>query len=95
MHRSASAGSVLVIYRNGKGKEIGRYATEDPLLIRSCDLDDPRGGVVRLLKRGTVEVLLPFDRAISSLEIGRAEGRMRRYEIGGLVQHVTEATPGD
>jgi hypothetical protein len=66
-------GDVTVRYLDATGKVIGRYAIDDPLEVKSCDLDvSPTGGIKRL-DSGIVEVLVPYDRAIARVELVRGK----------------------
>jgi hypothetical protein len=80
-HRSETAGNVIVVYRGVDGKELGRYAVEDPALARSCDFDRSRTGAVKPIPKGTVEILLPYDPRIGTVEISRVGGKPRSFDI--------------
>ncbi len=84
-YRSKTAGSVLVIYKGADGKELGRYATEDPALARSCDFEAGKKGNVKPIERGRAEILLPYDPKITTLEIGLKEGKKKTFNIGSQV----------
>lgn len=81
-YRSATTGNVLVIYKAADGKELGRYAIEDPVLARSCDFDSGKTGELKPIERGTIEILLPYNPAITTVEIGRIEGKLREFDFG-------------
>ena len=81
-YRSADAGNVLVIYRDSSGKELGRYAVEDPLLVRSCDFDNNKTGLLNPLPENTsIEILLPDLPTITQIEIGRIDGKRKTFKI--------------
>ena len=60
-HHSKTSGNVMIVYKGPDEKELGRYATEDPILVRSCDFDKGKVGELKPIDKGTVEILLPYD----------------------------------
>lgn len=80
-YHSPTAGNVLVVFKDAKGKELGRYAIEDPALARSCDFDQSRVGDVKPIKRGKVEILLPFNLSIESVQIGRIGKAGKEFSV--------------
>lgn len=86
-YRTATAGNVLIIYKDALGKELGRYAVEDPVLARSCDFEEgQRIGETKPLKHAKVEILLPDDSAIHSVVIGRIDGKSKSFDISAQVE---------
>lgn len=85
-YRSPTAGDTVVVYRNAEGKQLGRYATFDPLIIRSCDLDAGRIGANKRMRRGTVEILIPYEPKISILEIGPKGGKLISFNVSSQIK---------
>jgi hypothetical protein len=93
-YRSASAGNVLVVYRDADGKELGRYATEDPMLVRSCDSEHGLVGELKRLSDGVViEVLLPDDARIRSVAFGRPNEKPLTFPIGRQIDDSRQTRP--
>lgn len=93
-YRSPTAGNVLLVYRDAEGKELGRYATQDPVLARSCDSDRGLVGELKPLPNGMlVEVLLPADARIRSVEIGRMGQKPKMFPIGRQIDEGMQAKP--
>jgi len=91
-YRSQTAGDVVVVYRDNAGKELGRYATLDPILARSCDSEKRRVGELKPLPDGlVVEVLLPYDPHIQTVDIGRPGKEPLSFRIGGRIDGAVKA----
>jgi hypothetical protein len=83
-------GDYQVAYLNGAGRRIGGYRMEDPRWVRSCDTS-VGGGVVRKPAAGTVvEILVPRDSTIATLELGVADS-LARVDVR---EAVLRASPG-
>ncbi|UCC67247.1 MAG: hypothetical protein JSV79_08905 [Armatimonadota bacterium] len=91
--RPLSAGPVLVVYSDETGEELGRYAIEDPTMIRWCHPEVPDASGVRQIQTGTAEILLPHNRAIAVVEIGPSDGEMARFDVSGQIAEAREAQP--
>ncbi len=53
-------GDTLVVYKNKRKKEIGRYTIADPTKVRDCDLDEKGGGHRHPRRQGDkVELFFP------------------------------------
>ncbi|NIP23807.1 MAG: hypothetical protein GWN67_01280 [Phycisphaerae bacterium] len=85
-YRSPTTGDVVVVYRDAGGKQIGRYAISDPVVARSCDVDKGRKGAVARLQKGTVEILVPYDPEISTVEIAPKEGKFTSFKVGARIK---------
>jgi hypothetical protein len=85
-YRSKTAGSVFIIYKGADGKELGRYATEDPILVRSCDFDKGKLGELKAIEKGTVEILLPYNPLIKTVDIRRINGKPRTYDFSRQIK---------
>ena len=83
--RSKSMGPVTIIYKGANGQEIGRYAIEDPLIIRSSDIKDTKP-----IRRSTIEILLPLNLTIRTIEIGSVEGLLREFDISKQIENLTK-----
>lgn len=88
-HHSKTSGNVIIVYKGPDEKELGRYATEDPILVRSCDFDKGKVGELKPIDKGTVEILLPYDPLITAVEIVRIDGKRKTFDFsiqikGGL-----------
>ena len=89
-YRSKTAGSALIIYKGADGKELGRYATEDPIIVRSCDFDEGKLGELKTIDKGTVEILLPYDPLITSVDIERIGSKPKTYDLSRQIKIGTE-----
>lgn len=85
-YRSPTAGNVDVVYRDAGGKQIGRYAIYDPVVARSCDVDEGRKGAIKRLQKGTVEILVPYDPKISTVEIAPKGGKFTSFEVSARIK---------
>ncbi len=81
-------GDTVVVYKDSNGTEIGRYSIEDPSKSRSCDLiDDKRLGVFPL-EKGDVELLLPTNPDIASIDIIYADKDPQTIYVHEIVKAV-------
>jgi hypothetical protein len=86
-YHPSTAGSVLVVYKDAEGKELGRYWSQDPMLARTCDAERGRERGLKPLPDGTViELLLPDDPRIRSLEIGRRDQKPVSIGLEGQIE---------
>lgn len=85
-YHTATGGNVLIIYKDADGKELGRYAIEDPVLARSCDFDDGAIGELRRIPSGTTEILLPYNENIASIDLGRVDGKLKTFSVARIVK---------
>lgn len=87
-YRTAAMGEVLVLYRDAAGKELGRYAIENPVLARSCDAGGRKPfGETKRLDGARVEILLPDEPAIHSVEIGLVNEEGRSFDVSERVKN--------
>ncbi len=85
---------MLVVYRDADGKELGRYATQDPILARSCDSERGLVGELKPLPNGVViEVLLPVDARIRSVDVGRPDQKPLTFPIGRQIDDGSQTKP--
>lgn len=91
-YRSATAGDVVIVYRDKSGKELGRYAVHDPVLARSCESDEGREGELKTIPNGNVEVLLPLDSRIAQVDVGRPNKKAKQFPIEDKMKSVIEKT---
>jgi len=82
-YRSQKGSQVTVVYFDSDEKEIGRYASEDPILARSC-MTSGRG--VQPLAQGFFEVLVPANRKISALTLISRNAKPVQYNIAKQMQ---------
>ncbi|MFC1511717.1 hypothetical protein ACFL5H_00795 [Candidatus Latescibacterota bacterium] len=80
-YRSETSGNIMIVYNGPDGRELGSYATEDPILARSCDFDDGNVGEIKIIEKGTIEVLLPFNRSIAEVEIGKVGEESKTFDF--------------
>ncbi|MCJ7662842.1 MAG: hypothetical protein MUO24_01225 [Desulfobacterales bacterium] len=85
-HRSKTAGNVIIVYKGQDGKELGRYAIEDPILVRSCDFDKGKVGELKPINKGMVEILLPYNLMITTVEIERADGKRKAFDFSTQIE---------
>ena len=85
--RAASAGPFLVVYKNAEGKELGRYATEDPTVVRGFDSSGDNKPSLKSIRDGTIEILLTANPAIATVEIGRIDGEPRSFSVSEQVKN--------
>jgi len=85
-YRPKAGGAVTVVYKDSEGKELGRYSTADPMLARSCDLEAGKGKHEKLIEKGAIEILLPYDTRIATLEITGADKKPRSFPISQKIK---------
>ncbi|MCZ6573534.1 MAG: hypothetical protein O7C98_10265 [Planctomycetota bacterium] len=85
-YRAPGAGSVRITYRDSSGKELGNYSIEDPVLARSCDFDQEREGELKLIARGTAEIIVPANPAIATVEISTGKDRVLRFDVSAQIK---------
>jgi hypothetical protein len=89
-YRTATAGDFLVIYKDIQDVELGRYAREDPRYIRSYDIETNRRRGLYAIQEGTIEILLPYDTRIHTIEVGRKGEASVSYNIKDKIFGVTK-----
>ena len=87
-YRSRTSGNAVIVYRGEGGEELGRYAAEDPVILRSCDTEAGPSGEVRQITKGTIEILLPYNPAIKEIEIVRKGKEPEAYEISEQLEQL-------
>lgn len=85
-HHSKTSGNVSIIYKGADEKELGRYAIEDPILVRSCDFDKGKMGEIKPIDKGTVEILLPYNPLISIVEVVRIDGKRKTFDFSEQIK---------
>jgi len=86
-YQSRSAGDVRIAYFDSTEKELGHYALENPLVARSCDFEGKsRMGETKPILRGTIEVLVPNNMAITYVEIGPTHQKGKRFKVGEVIK---------
>jgi hypothetical protein len=69
-----------VIYRGGQDV-LGLYALEDPRNARSCEAGLEQGKAISPIKSGAIELLLPDDGRITSLDLLLPTGEQQTFDV--------------
>lgn len=94
-YRRRSAGPFEVSYRNAQGRIIGSYRRDDPATVRVCDTAQgaPLGAVP--IATGVVEVLVPADFSIATLQFTRLGEKPQTVPVADLIRRAAAAVPGN
>ncbi len=81
-YRPSGAGDFTVTAFDSTGTKVVGYTMEDPRIVRSCDFPSGGQAETKLLSSGRVELLVPADPAIRSLEVSSGT-RVQRFPPTG------------
>jgi hypothetical protein len=81
-HRAKTSRAPLRITYLADGKALGSYTVRDPFMVDSYDpVDGPKEGVITPMRKGVVEILLPYQPGIQSVRISRNEKTLSELDV--------------
>lgn len=91
-YRSKVGGGVMIRYADESGKVLGQYFVENPIMARTCDFDYDGVGDVSPMEGAIVEILLPFQAQLTSLEVMDSKEHVIKLDMHSYRELIRKVT---